>query len=144
MKLAAWLELPKHLYAKLADGTKVRPTYDERQVGEERLSSVQYLKFEVGDDAPVAIGCDHSGPRAPSRDEAHRAPSARRSRATWTTDAGRHVGPARAPRAPGRPGSPYSGAGSWCRTARTSSVCASKSKVSARSFWIRSGVIRAA
>jgi hypothetical protein len=61
-KLAEWLELPRHLYAKLADGTKVRPTYDERQVGAERVSSVQYLKFEVGDRAPVAIGCDHADP----------------------------------------------------------------------------------
>jgi hypothetical protein len=59
VKLAAWLELPKTLYAKLEDGTKVRPTYDERQVGEERVSSVQYLKFRVGEKAPVAIGCDH-------------------------------------------------------------------------------------
>jgi hypothetical protein len=61
-KLAAWLELPKHLYAKLGDGTKVRPRYDERQVGEERVSSVQYIKFEVGQTAPVAIGCDHPDP----------------------------------------------------------------------------------
>jgi hypothetical protein len=61
-KLAAWLDLPGHLYAKLADGTKVRPTYDERQVGEERVSSVQYLKFPVGDRAPAAIGCDHPDP----------------------------------------------------------------------------------
>ncbi len=62
VKLAEWLELPKTLYAKLADGTKVRPTYDERQVGEERVSSVQYLKFAVGDRAPVAMGCDHADP----------------------------------------------------------------------------------
>jgi hypothetical protein len=40
----------------------VRPTYDERQVGEERVSSVQYLKFAVGERAPVAIGCDHADP----------------------------------------------------------------------------------
>ena len=62
VKLAEWLELPKTLYVKLPDGTKVRPTYDERQVGEERVSSVQYLKFEVGEHAPVAIGCDHADP----------------------------------------------------------------------------------
>ena len=61
-KLAKWLELPKHLYAKLADGRTIRPTYDERQVGDERVSSVQYLKFAVGDHAPVAIGCDHADP----------------------------------------------------------------------------------
>jgi hypothetical protein len=57
-KLARWLALPKHLYAKLEDGTKVRARYDERQVGETRLSSVQYLKFPVGGKTPVAIGCD--------------------------------------------------------------------------------------
>ena len=62
VKLVEWLDLPKRLYAKLADGTKVRPTYDERQVGDERVSSVQYLKFEVGEAAPVAIGCDHADP----------------------------------------------------------------------------------
>ena len=57
-KLRAWRELPAHLYAKLADGSRVRGVYDERQVGEERLSSVQYLKFPVGRAAPVAIGSD--------------------------------------------------------------------------------------
>jgi hypothetical protein len=62
VKLAAWLELPKHLYAKLEDGTKVRPTYDERQVGDERVSSVQYIKLAVGKTAPVAMGCDHADP----------------------------------------------------------------------------------
>ncbi len=62
VKLARWLDLPKSLYAKLADGTKVRPTYDERQVGEERVSSVQYLKLKVGERAPMAVGCDHPDP----------------------------------------------------------------------------------
>ena len=62
VKLVEWLDLPKHLYAKLADGTKVRPTYDERQVGEQRVSSVQYLKFAVGKTSPVSVGCDHADP----------------------------------------------------------------------------------
>ncbi len=57
-RLRAWLDLPGRLYARLADGRKVRPTYDRRQVGEDRLSSVQYLKFPVGGATPVAIGCD--------------------------------------------------------------------------------------
>lgn len=61
-KLAAWLDLPDRLYAKLQDGTKVRPTFDPRQVGQDRLSSVQYLKFKVGERAPVAIGCDFDDP----------------------------------------------------------------------------------
>ena len=61
-KLAKWLALPKHLYAKRSDGQKAYARYDERQVGETRVSSVQYLKFDVGPKAPVAIGCDHPDP----------------------------------------------------------------------------------
>jgi len=61
-KLSQWLALPKHLYAKRADGKKAYARYDERQVGDTRVSSVQYLKFEVGSAAPVAIGCDHPDP----------------------------------------------------------------------------------
>jgi hypothetical protein len=31
-------------------------------VGDARVSSVQYLKFEAGKQAPVAVGCDHPDP----------------------------------------------------------------------------------
>lgn len=58
-KLKAWLNLPAHLYVKLEDGALVRALWDERQIGDTRLSSVQYLKFRVGDRVPVAIGADH-------------------------------------------------------------------------------------
>ena len=61
-KLTKWLALPKHLYVKRADGTKAYARYDERQVGDTRVSSVQYLKFEVGQQAPLAVGCDHPDP----------------------------------------------------------------------------------
>jgi hypothetical protein len=44
---------------KRADGKKASARYDERQVGDSRVSSVQYLKFDVGKQAPVAVGCDH-------------------------------------------------------------------------------------
>jgi hypothetical protein len=57
-KLREWLPLIGHLYAKLADGRKVRATFDPRQVGTDRLSSVQYLKFDVKGEVPVAIGVD--------------------------------------------------------------------------------------
>jgi hypothetical protein len=57
-KLRDWLGLPAHLYAKLEDGTKVRARFDPRQVGTDRLSSVQYLKFDVGGRTPVAVGSD--------------------------------------------------------------------------------------
>ena len=37
----------------------MRFRYDAGQVGDDRVSSVQYLKLEVGRQAPVALGCDH-------------------------------------------------------------------------------------
>lgn len=57
-KLAAWLDLPRHLYLRLADGSKIRATFDERQLGDTRLSSVQYLKFDTGGKVPEAVGSD--------------------------------------------------------------------------------------
>lgn len=57
-KLRDWLALPGHLYLELEDGTKVRPSFDPRQVGTDRLSSVQYLKFDVRGRTPAAAGCD--------------------------------------------------------------------------------------
>ncbi len=57
-KLREWLPLVEHLYLKTADGRKVRATYDPRQVGADRLSSVQYLKFDVKGEVPVAAGAD--------------------------------------------------------------------------------------
>jgi len=58
-KLRRWLRLVEHLYVRLPDGTRVRAAFDPRQVGEDRLSSVQYLRFPVQGRAPVAVGCDH-------------------------------------------------------------------------------------
>ena len=57
-KLRQWRALPEHLYMKLADGSLVRPHYDTQQMDDERLSSVQFLKFDVGKGAPVALGSD--------------------------------------------------------------------------------------
>ena len=58
VKLRAWMELPWHLYVKLEDGSKAYARFDERQVGEERVSSVHYLKFDTRGRTPVAVGCD--------------------------------------------------------------------------------------
>lgn len=57
-KLRRWLALPDHIWARLGDGTVVRPRFDPRQVGDTRLSSVQYLKFAMGERSPVAVGID--------------------------------------------------------------------------------------
>ena len=57
-KLASWHGLPGALYALLDDGTKVRPTIDERQNDPRRISSVQFMKFETGNAVPAALGSD--------------------------------------------------------------------------------------
>ena len=48
-RLTKGLALPSHLYVRRADGQKAYARFDTRQVGDTRVSSVQYLKFEVGD-----------------------------------------------------------------------------------------------
>jgi len=57
-KLTQWLDLPKHLYISLEDKTKIRASFDDRQVGSARLSSVQYIKFNTEGKVPVAVGSD--------------------------------------------------------------------------------------
>lgn len=59
LRLREWMGLPERLYVRTASGRKVRASYDARQVGEDRLSSVQYLKFDTGGEVPVAVGADH-------------------------------------------------------------------------------------
>lgn len=56
--LRQWLKLPESIYIKTQEGTKVRPKFDARQVGEHRISSVHYMKFRLGDQIPVGVGCD--------------------------------------------------------------------------------------
>ena len=54
--LREWLGLESTLYARLDDGTRVAATYDPTQVGDDRLSAVQYLRFRVEGRVPVALG----------------------------------------------------------------------------------------
>jgi len=57
-KLAEWIDLPRHVYVELDDGTRVPATFDEAQMSDERLSSVQYIKFDTGGRVPAAVGTD--------------------------------------------------------------------------------------
>jgi hypothetical protein len=66
-KLRRWLDLLPHLYARLDDGTRIRPTWDPRQVSAGRLSSVHYLRFDTGGRVPDALGSDHPELRAETR-----------------------------------------------------------------------------
>ena len=60
-KLSEWIQLPDALYVRLPGGARVRAICDPRQVGETRLSSVHYVKFDVAGRVPLAIGADHPG-----------------------------------------------------------------------------------
>ncbi len=57
-KLVKWRRLPEELYVELENGDWIRASFDERQRGDDRLSSVQYLKFNTGAMVPVAVGIE--------------------------------------------------------------------------------------
>jgi hypothetical protein len=57
-KLREWWRLPETLYMLLEDGTRIAAIFDERQRGDGRVSSVQYLKFDTKGRVPLAIGVD--------------------------------------------------------------------------------------
>lgn len=58
VKLKEWWRLPEKMYLLLEDGTRIWATFDERQRGDDRVSSVQYMKFNTGGRVPVAAGVD--------------------------------------------------------------------------------------
>jgi hypothetical protein len=53
-KLREWLTLPQHVFAELEGGERIAAKFDARQVGEDRVSSVQFLKFGTGGRTPTA------------------------------------------------------------------------------------------
>jgi hypothetical protein len=57
--LARWKGLPETIYLLTQSGVRVPAQFDPMQVGEKRISSVQYLKFKLGDQAPRGLGCAH-------------------------------------------------------------------------------------
>ncbi|MBX7172675.1 MAG: DUF3501 family protein [Pyrinomonadaceae bacterium] len=58
-KLAKWVGLPEKIYLKFADESKAFAQVDARQNEDEKISSVQFLKFNCGSKKPIAIGCEH-------------------------------------------------------------------------------------
>jgi len=75
VKLKEWWALPEKIYLLLEDGTRISATFDERQRGDDRVSSVQYMKFNTGGRIPVAAGVDLPGLQAETKltDEQRRA-----------------------------------------------------------------------
>jgi hypothetical protein len=59
LKLVQYLTVPSRVYVRFEDGTKIYAKVDDRQNDGGRASAVQYLQFEVGGKAPVAVGVDH-------------------------------------------------------------------------------------
>ena len=57
--LREWLTLPGHVFAELEDGTRIQAVFDKAQVGEDRVSSVQFLRFGMQGRPPTAFGIDH-------------------------------------------------------------------------------------
>ena len=55
-KLSKWLKLPDNIYITVESGEKVKAIYDKRQIGSDKLSSVQYLRFNVKGKTPISIG----------------------------------------------------------------------------------------
>ena len=54
-KLRRWTGLLTSLSLETEAGERVKACWDERQVGEDRLSSVQYLRFDTRGQVPVAV-----------------------------------------------------------------------------------------
>ena len=53
--LRAWRDLPGHVLLLLADGRTAPARWDEAQMDEDRLSSVQFLRFPLNGGEPVGI-----------------------------------------------------------------------------------------
>lgn len=71
IKLKELLNLPERIYLVLESGRKIFARFDPSQIGEDRLSAVQYLTFRTNGETPVAIGADHKGLKAEAKLEPH-------------------------------------------------------------------------
>jgi len=57
-RLSEWRDLPGRLYLRFEDRSQAFARFERRQVGEDKLSAVQFLKFACGGRTPVAVGTD--------------------------------------------------------------------------------------
>jgi hypothetical protein len=57
--LRAWRDLPGQVFLRLADGGRVAARWDGAQMDEERLSSVQFLRFPLEGREPVGLQVTH-------------------------------------------------------------------------------------
>jgi hypothetical protein len=59
--LRRWRDLPGHIHLVCADGSRAQARFDLGQMSDDKLSSVQFLKFELGARTPAAVACDLPG-----------------------------------------------------------------------------------
>ena len=59
--LRRWRGLPGHLHLVFTDGTRSAARFDGAQMNDEKLSSVQFLVFPVGDRIPAGLAVDLPG-----------------------------------------------------------------------------------
>lgn len=59
IKLTAWFGLPEKIYLVSESGKKIYAQFDPKQMGDDRLSSVQYLRFTMDGQVANAIGVEH-------------------------------------------------------------------------------------
>jgi uncharacterized protein DUF3501 len=60
-RLREWRDLPRHVYIRCDDDSRVPARFDQAQVDPDKISAVQYLKFPLGDKRPLAVGTDLPG-----------------------------------------------------------------------------------
>ena len=56
--LRSWRNLPGHIFMTFTDGTREAASFDAEQMNDEKLSSVQFLKFAVGSRTPNGLVTD--------------------------------------------------------------------------------------
>ena len=56
--LRRWRNLPGHIFLTFTDGTREAARFDEEQMSDEKLSSVQFLKFAVEGRIPMGLMTD--------------------------------------------------------------------------------------
>ena len=56
--LPRWIGLPPRIYLGLPGGRRAFARVDQRQIDAERVSAVQYLRFDTGGALPLSLGTD--------------------------------------------------------------------------------------
>jgi hypothetical protein len=59
--MSEWQDVPQKIYIKTKRGQKVPAELDPKNLREKSVHGVHHIIFRIGEDAPLAVGCDHPG-----------------------------------------------------------------------------------